>query len=651
MLLLSSFNSFPFQPAEFTTLPLGEENSRYTDIKEYFNACRKKCSSRVIFPIRPVLAVEEYLKDIGTGSSHFQEKCHLNFLAQFESTSGQQPLPSKSAPHQLRLWQDPHKQVLPREIHSLYYFAFLAHVLFSGGERSPFPQKLDWYEGVDDKGKKALVFSDEDKKRLFANKLYRSSEESRPFIDEPRFESMGIELDRGSFIPIFNREFQSLTTNQAICQRIEDREKTLYKISEATYRELLRITRQETLRVGSAILWLSTNLILLDHPGIQMVLEHCFFGPSGVQHRLKQEPQLLHALRECIKKGLNYYRNNPHHLSAILFLTRMGICIESHAIATLGKTDNTAMLEFYERVLKQILTPNMKDERKSEVLLYLFFLDTLKDPVEVKDPLKVIVDAFKLLQLPYSHKFSAKWLQDKIPILMRNFAAKYQKELYDDDIRDRLCNAILQAVIPESGVQPMRWVGKYPYFRSDNYDINLMTLTVTNRTSGKLSSSCANLFLWDGTYGAAVQKQAKKFWQNGKDHVSLDGKLIVQFQKDRQIIKREIEFEGEKRWFYIHQFNAAKLDEQKLSFLNYPELLPYLNYIPVDRKATDPEILILDRDTDIPVLRVDGDAAGELHFTKLDEKGKSLPIRLVNLTKVQHKQDPTLQASHPICSG
>src|SRR5262249_27572155 len=145
------------------------------------------------------------------------------------------------------------------EIEILYYFAFLAGTLFYSdcGHDSSFPKTLTIQECVDDSGKQAFSIETDDKK-IFENHPTELAKQ-RLLITEKRFREMEID-DKYTSLEIFNSEYQKMRTNESVCARLSEEKAKRYKLDESVYRALLRITRNNNLKVPLALDWASTNL-------------------------------------------------------------------------------------------------------------------------------------------------------------------------------------------------------------------------------------------------------------------------------------------------------------------------------------------------------------------------------------------------------
>jgi hypothetical protein len=150
-------------PREVTSIPMGKEHVRYARIVAYFEQSWHASQKKVIFPIAPVLSVEKFVYDSTHGGSRdSQGDCHIQFLQNFLTAAFIQHNNRMLLPLYMKIWSDPQKKYLPLAIHSLYYFAFLSHLLYSSGySNQTFPQTLTFQSGIDYQGRTALTIDDQ----------------------------------------------------------------------------------------------------------------------------------------------------------------------------------------------------------------------------------------------------------------------------------------------------------------------------------------------------------------------------------------------------------------------------------------------------------------------------------------------------------
>lgn len=641
---------YEYLTPDFTSIPLGADHHRYARISKYFSASNEEASNRVIFPIEPTLSVEKFSYEATHFGKRTQGKSHIEFLRQH--LYNLYPLSSNSQLPQLYiyLWQDK-KGKLPSEIHSLYYFVFVASSLFfnSGKSDSLFPMSLKFNEDFDDEGKQALIIETYGKK-IFDHHP-KEVEKTRQILDESRFNEMAI--NNHECFDIFDPYYRNMTTNQAVCARLSEEAAKRFKISEAVYRDLLRITRNHNLKVPLALHWASMNLIHLSHRGIQKLLDHCFFSHGNLYDRLKAEPKFIESLQDFIFKSLNYFKWNPHHLSTILFLTRTGICFETHYIELYGShKKNQDVLLFYKEGLEKLLSreEDLTKEQHSEVLLHWIFVQTQRSSKERSEEIDLLKAIFKFDSLNL-YDIDYRWLRKKVISLARQYAFRLKADLSNPSFRNHICNSLLQGLLPEISfsLKEAEWNGDFPCYSWGEYTINILQRWIGHRFKGHLTDTIdveSVLPEWK----KLSEVHGSKFWEKEGQFESLDGKLQLEYTDEGILCKREIQINGEKRWARIHHFRADTIDALNLDFLNYTKFLPYTHYVLLDSKPDDPDVITFNYEADTPAFRMDYTPTGA-EITSLDPSGRRLPVRMANLSEIQDKNHLlykyALRFSHP----
>lgn len=621
----------PFEPADLTSVPLGADNHRYARILHYFEKSKEAANGKVIFPIEPILSIEEYEKSALGSKGSSQGVNHILFLRQHVADLYPKASVSQLFPIYKYVWKNM-EQTLPPEVCSLYYFAFLSSILFFG-DQIEFPKALTFAEEIDECGREGLSVESKEKKYLAYHPLSREYRVAKRELSDFRFESMGIKAD---FIPIFDSSYVRLTTNDAVCARISEKDASSFGISEATYRDILRITRNDNLKVLLALQWASTHLIHLEHLGIQKVLDHCFFGGTGMYDRLKEEPLLIESLRKFISDGLLYFRNNPSHLGAIFFLLRTGICFESHFAEIYGKESCEKSLSFYQQKLETLFKLPIKPNEQTKVVLHLIFAQiqkSIKTPSEKLEFLKMLASFSSMPEIEIEYKWLAARLQD----FKRKFAFDLEREMSDQQFCDRACFELFQFFLPEAAlsVKGKKWKGVFPVFSCGDFKIDLTALEVIHIEKGGLRK--ANLCTKQLPAWEYLKKtHGKHFWHKEGRYESLDGQLRVGFGGSGVIHEKEILFRGERRWARSHTYTCGAIDEVKLDFLNYTEFLPYQHYILLDKRPEDPDVITYNYQTNQPVLQIQYLSSG-IVMSRLDGNGYPTSIKLVNLSTLKDK--------------
>lgn len=614
---------------DFTSIPIGYENDRYAAIEKYFSKSREAASGVVIFPIDAILPVEQFVEDRLRSYSWSQGCCHILYLQQFMLSNYHNASNRMVAPLYFDLWKDTSKTRLPEEVHLLYYFAFASQILFAKSAEK-LPKELTFTEGLDQNSRKALLIKIE--KKDFNHDLLDS-----------RFREMEVSnLER---IPLFEREMQSLTTNDAVCIRLSERNASYLKMSEPIYRDLLRISRKQNLKMVLALQWASAHLPHLEHPIVQQILDHCFFAPGLIIERLKQEPQAADVFRDFIQKGLGFYRNNPHHLSAILFLLRTGIFFETHAARVFGReASESSTLQSYGNVLEMLLQgPPLDDKQRAEVVFHWIFLQTQKEHHAEEEFFDFCVKVFDFHSLDLGN-VNYSWLRRKMPRFIKAALKGNQELCSDSSFCNALCNALLQKHFPEGmeEIKDGKWKGHFPIYTCGEYEIHFLDRTISHTEKGQLRKVCT--FFWEHCRWKELEKiHGSNFWESREnEYVSEDKKLRIDFTTAGMgEWEREISVDGESKWCRLFEFSVHEIDELKLEFLNDEHLLPLTHYLPLKKEAGDPDVVTFEKEEDTPYFRIDYLSKG-MRIAKLDQYGRTLPIILVNLDQVTKKSKDSL---------
>ena len=251
---------YRYSPSNFAAIPLGADHCRFAKISKYFEASHEEAKGAVIFPVEPILPVEQWAYDATHYGPHSQGKSHIEFLRQHLFARYPQSSNAQLPPLYLYMWENMETE-LPPEVSPLYFFAFLAGSLFfsENGEKSSFPQSLTFSSDVDDSGKAALVIDTQGKNIFMSHPL--AGENKQWTLREARYKEMASGWNK--IFDIFDHSNQQMTTNDAACARLSEADAYCFKISEPIYRDLLRITRRDNLKVPLALQWASHNFVYL----------------------------------------------------------------------------------------------------------------------------------------------------------------------------------------------------------------------------------------------------------------------------------------------------------------------------------------------------------------------------------------------------
>lgn len=648
---------YSFSPSNFTSIPLGEENIRYSQILSYFKDSFEEAEGKVIFPIHPVLPVEAWVQKLTEDSSNSQGLNHLLFLRQHIYEKYPESSNTKMTPIYSYIWKN-QKEELPREIYSLYYFVYVIHILYFGGSTESVPEELEFAEGFDESGRKALILDSEEKGFLLSHPDITSMKSKRKSgkISFAPFSEMEITYH---FLPLMNETYESLNTNDAVCARFDDSRKLRFGISEAIFRDLLRITRQNALKLPLAVQWAETHYVYLDHPGIQKILDHCFFNPGGLCRTLEETPTYINVLRNFIARGLDYYRDNSHHLSTVLFLIRTGICFEQYDSYLHGKKGMEDQFTLYENRLEKLLKDEVKEIARTEILWHWLFLQVHLEPEKLSE--LFFHRAFELcfLKRPriltesrgdsYQQEgVNYRWLIRKLPQLIQDQIFEYKS---CSGKLNRVCSSLITHFLPQydSLISDTEWnFDKFPYVTFQDFFIDFAQLKLGHIEKGELHE-LRHLTAFPG-WEQMKKEFGVHFWKRGEWQEaffeSLDGRLQVGYTiKSEMVFEREIFFEGKKRMARLHHLKELKKNHESLAFLNdsWDEKFPYLHFKLIDNNPDNPGLVTYNYMTNEPVFRIDFPKTGGWQITRLDQMGKTLPICLANLEGGQNQDHPLVK--------
>jgi hypothetical protein len=639
---------FKFEPFGFTSLPLREDNERFTEIFSYLTGKKyqsdKGYKDKTIFPVAPVINVRQFVGDLLSGNysqEGEQGKNHVEYLARLLPVSAD-ATESHLAAHYCANWM----KILPPQVRSLYYFSFLSHVLFSA-PGMPFPSSLNFTE-TSVAGKAALKIENPyfdpkmtKPKDTWArdDQIYLFGADHRPQLDVPiqdkRFEEFQPRPEDVNFrfVDLNSPEMRALMTNDAICYMLAEQDRKDWAIDEPSLRTVLYDTRKGNLALWQALQDFSSieNHYLLSHPGVQKALDSCFFQPRFLLERLKEEPEpIIEAFRGYVAEGLRHYNNNHAQLDGILFLLRQGITFESYTPRS-AKREET--LAFYQKSLDLLLQGKFeKDSQWIDIYSHLIFLQVQSDTT---NPEELFFTIFRT-NLLFPPSKGTTWLRSCLPRLVRTAAYKYSAFLIDEESRSALCRRIVTALIPDQEILQQlpsgTWGGNFPQFRCGDLVIDFSTGQIG---SIKYRGTLRKFEFWakDEDIGVPQHKYGKLFWI-GKNEVaiSLNGKLKYHFKLDRwtELLSDSM---GTKET-EIHRFrDIQEIDELDQDFLNHTSYLPFAHY-----RQEDGSIISHDIQTKKPYFLMERHGRS-IVYRRLNEAGKQLPFVLAKLSKID-RSDP-----------
>jgi len=639
---------FTFSPDGFSSLPLKEDNDRYTKLQQYFtgkiNPLEKNDSKeKVIFPVEPILPVQQYVEDMFKGDGErerVQGRNHIEYLSRHLKT------PHANTKMLGKMYAEEWMSLLPEEVRSLYYFSFLSHLLFSA-PGSEFPKELVFSRASLSDGTSGLrienPFYQENKNKGPSGgnvKLYTPSHEPilNEAIQDDRFQENATQYDRpiynesDRFLDIYSKKYRSLKTNEAICYRLSETDRDKWEISEADIRTLLYITRKENLSLWQSLQEFSRpeNQFLLSHTGVQMILESAFFRPHWMIQGMQQEPESLSgAFRNFVAQGLQYFDHHTSQLKGILFLLRVGISFETFTSSDKSREET---LERYRKTLKFLEEGPLNDKQRSEIFLHKAFLEAHS---EQEDP----AELFKILFHAHLHvskkQVNYPWLSAVIPRLIRKCAYQYHLSLTDEKSRNVICRGIAKNCLNDydkyNKLPLEEWKGTFPQFECGDLILDFFNGTIIHKKHGVLArlEEVSELPIDSHGYEDFLAEYGRLFWKDKKKGlVSIDERIQYASEKKRLIFKNQSSnsenAEGEQL-----QFPILEIDPRGQAFLNYYQYLPWIHY-----KKSSGTVITYDQKKQCPFMRIDVSKKG-LTYTRLNPDGTLLPYQLANLSSLK----------------
>ncbi len=650
---------FLFSPNGFTSLPLKEDNDRFTRIKKYFS--EKQTLSRFIFPISPILNVHQFV-DSHLSPNYTREQLqgrnHIEYLSQFIFHSEFGKTEERLAQTYPSRWIE----ALPAQVYYLYYSSFLSHLLFSAPGKA-FPEKLE-FSGSRLSGQDVLKIKNPFFLEGETTDSQLFTENHQPKLDQPirdpRFCTSGGKESNGSFIDLDSPEVRDLTTNEALCYSLSEGD--AWNISEADMRTLLNITRKDNLMFFQALqeFSLSKNHHLFNHPGVQAVLDRSFFQPGFILERMEQEQDTLtYDFRQLIRENLRRYNNDTSQLSGILFLLRTGISFETYTssepywVSRLSGKDESRLFtdksreptfSLYRQTIKKLLEEQISVRERNELLLHRCFLKTAYNELECfffrsEASLAGIFSAHFEAQICYSHlEVDYHWLTSHLSQSIRDITYKYRyyfSALGYPTPSSRICSMVF-ATITKSCQNSRRqiggWQGEFPQFSSGSYTLDFFDGTLLHKKYGKLKH--IDTVGFDDKYQSIKMVDIQS--QHG-DLVWIDkqGK-VVSFDEQLQYLPSSNKWEANRPRKANKPLSTSLKSEKE--FVGFPEgqegesFLAWSPRFPLMyQKGNSGAVQIYSKNKRCPVFNIEN-KEGKVFYTSLDEKGLPLPFELANLS-------------------
>ena len=573
-----------------------QDEERYLQIKTYFSHNQKSAKGKIIFPVSSMLNFPQYEKDRAAGKVS-QETALLDYLDQFISYLG------KLFRDYATTWEK-----LPFEVHALYYSASLAHVL--GNQLLAQPKNASYMREVN----------------------YQRKRDGSLVIPQSRLPKLKPEQK------VFLRYYER-STNEVLCTPKKYKKEAL---SRELLDELTLLNQHPQLKVGLALLWMQAHPQDLNNPTAQECLECCFFSPGVLQARIEALPDTIPECRAFIKKYLVEYRNQPEHLSAILFLIRLGITFESYVAKITSQPIDENTLFKYEKRLKGLLAlfeTDAQEHNYLKTLIHYIYPQKEVAPSE-KQLLELYTYLFTYGMLMNGYCCTAPTLNRMLPSLhyqhllkLRHFLALQGSK--QQETLNTLCNGILLNFLQGHLKEPPKkwqWTSASTC-TGGGYVLEFRDGTIFHTASGaylaRMRASERDHYHYQHLH---LNQNTLWWWHNSRDcsdmgvpaYVSLDDTILLYVPDQLEpgyLIKK-----NEKNTLPppLAVFNAS--DYKTLYFLN---LLPLTHQWTTG--ALGQEVVVsYHRDTQKPFVQLHFETQG-VSVTRLDEQGNPLPYKLANL--------------------
>lgn len=643
-----------FAPNGFSSLPMREDNERYTQMRKY---CASLEKNKVIFPIAPELDVHQYVEDVFGGRydlSRLQGRNHIEYLAQFLINFNR----DSAAKQYCNAWIFG----MPEQVHILYYFSFLSHCLFFRKGSFPSELKFSYFEQSGRPMLKMVVEGGE-----FHISHLKTEELVHPFAqvsfpnrkcysqdgnDSRRFgmrTSYSSNTQRRLF-NIFSSNIGKMTTNQAVCVQLTKSERTSWEITDKDA-VILLLMKHPNLKFWQAVQEFSIgeNQVLLTHEGVQEIIDHCLFQPSILLERLKEEPEsTIGAVRTMVRMGLEHYRGNIFQLHVLWFLLRIGISFETY---TPKNTSRQSTLSFYRDIINDLKTKVVAEADKRKCALCEVFVDSLcngsldlseADLKEKHDQdwgtlFSNLFEAF--VEREDGRMEEGDWFTANLSFLLRKNAKRCVGLLTEQSSRDAICNSIVKHLLKDSmGTISGPWKGNFPQFSCGDLVLDFFDGTlghqkhmgVLKKPSKVVGSSERELL------EEYIKKFGNLYWVSSAGKMlSLNGRL--QYCPIRKQWTELLDSSMPRvLMLHFHDYKELnEIDREGHGFFNWDRR--FRTY-----RKENGNFTVYDNKTDLPYLDVVKTQSGQLRFVRLDPTGQPFPYERVDIAKIA-KSDPLYQ--------
>ncbi|MFN0065105.1 MAG: hypothetical protein ACKVOH_02575 [Chlamydiales bacterium] len=606
-------------PSTFLSLPLGEENRQMHAINTYFADCAEKNRHRFIFPVCSELKVDQWTAHAVCHHDRTAPYNHVDFLKQFASQTRKVDF--------VALWQG--KGIHPG-VMILYHFCYLEYQKLFIEPESNEPLTRLLFKEMSTRSSRSLLLLAENGSKIGTE--FASSEK----IQADVFAEQPYECTYAG-VHMYSRKFATCSVNDAICLREELQENI--EIPPHILRELWYISRAPELSVDAAIQWIPRNFIYLGSPTVQKMLFHCLFAPGRLSQKIDEVPEVKQEIREILQQGLALYRNNPHHISAILFLLRVGISLESFqprlrealSPSSTSSDPGREALLFYRTTLQTLHAKRglLAEEPQTQILLYGIQLMAYLPPVTEEEAILAALLLFQFSTEKPKVTFYL-WNLRKCTYFCRRIAYSLVPFVTSRQSREKIAHAICKAkkVEPEG-----EWRCLFPTLCCRNYTVNLFSGEVEDALGSTFCEESLKLPKHLSLWGQEYEKGYMVDLRGGvMTHVS--GRLRARRTARSDIWEAHIPFRGEDVWCEVFCFSHDELIRHDLSYLqNRLRLNPYRILEP---KSGDPEYLLVSQNGQhIKFGLINRGVDREL--VELDEAGHPTGLTVLNLDNIDSK--------------
>ncbi|MCP5469172.1 MAG: DUF3638 domain-containing protein [Chlamydiales bacterium] len=511
----------------FITLIFADQQKLYAQIESYFKASRERWRPE-IFPVARKLDVEHAVHTKSLGGMSPRLHAHVRYLEANFMRKGDRIA-------------DAWMRVLPKEVQTLYYFAFVCQAILDNrgfGRMKKLPSHLDLTLGSDSRGKDALLLNKEIAGEGIAAPFNNSHQEWEWKIRAKEYYT------------------RPLTTNEAASQV---RPRDFFEISVELWRDILRLTVEDEIALHAFLDWLPFNYTALDEPRVRDEVHRAFFAPGKLAHALEEDPSVIERFRSVFHAVVKEFGLEGAHKQALRFVLECSLCVE-------------AMLPLEKRDLS--VATLLIEEWGVMWGYYRLFLLSLSKAYTGDDTAYIARCLFKekssFLPPTAIERREEKWLENCYPLFLRC--------LEDEEYRGSICMSVMEMCDIEED-PPDFWELNGAVARNSKYEIDFEKRTVVRvgvglRQKQKLS----------GAFGGIRSKPMCEAALYGEPHylTDADQTFVLETRGGVRTLRKKVKFGGvEVEGIYVkvdtslwgkavssklEQYDAYRLPDGNLAF-------------------------------------------------------------------------------------